>query len=165
MATITGTSLNTRNSNLRSIALGGMMVALLHLIVQDWLVFSLLGQTPFMIVTQYVASGAIGNAAFAGGLATALLGLAIHFLISLIVAGVFILGIDRFPLLRRNSIFGSLIYGIVVFVVLYYVVLPLSAAPPVPLHTMDIIELILEHALVIGLPLGLFVRRKTKANN
>jgi hypothetical protein len=165
MATITSTSLNTRNSILRSIALGGTMVALLHLIVQDGLVFSLLGQRPFILVIQYVASGAIGNAAFAGGLATALLGLIIHFLISFIVAGVFILSINRIPLLHRNSILGSLLYGIGVFIVLYYVVLPLSAAPPVPLRTMDIIELILEHTIVIGLPLGLFVRRNTKTNN
>ena len=165
MTTITSTSLNIRNSTLRSIALGGTMVAMLHLIVQDGLVFSLLGQRPFILVIQYVASGAMGNAAFAGGLATALLGLVIHFLISLIVAGVFILSIDRIPLLRRNIILGSLLYGFGVFVVLYYVVLPLSAAPPVPLHTADIAELILEHALVIGLPLGLFVRRNTKTNN
>jgi hypothetical protein len=165
MTMITSTSLNTRASTLRSIALGGTMVAILHLIIQDGLVFSLLGQTPFILVIQYVASGALGNAAFAGGLATALLGLVVHFLISFIVASVFILSIDRIPLLRRNIIFGSLLYGIVVFVVLYYVVLPLSAAPPVPLHTMDIIELIIEHSLVIGLPLGLFVRRNTKINN
>jgi hypothetical protein len=165
MTSITSTSLNTRDSTLRSIALGGMMVAMLHLIVQDGLVFSLLGQRPFILVIQYVASGAVGNAAFAGGLATALLGLIFHFLISFIVAGVFILSIDRIPLLRRNIIFGSLLYGIGVFVVLYYVVLPLSAAPPVPLRTMDIIELIIEHMLVIGLPLGLFIRRNTKTNN
>jgi len=164
MTTVTSTSPNNRNSILRSIALGGIMVGMLHLIIQDGLVFSLLGQRSFILVIQYVASGAMGNAAFAGGLATALLGLLIHFLISFVVAGVFILSTDRIPLLRRNIIFGSLLYGFGVFVVLYYVVLPLSAAPPVPLQTMDIIELIIEHTLVIGLPLGLFVRRNTKTN-
>jgi hypothetical protein len=164
MTTITSTSLNIRNSILRSIALGGMMVGLLHLIIQDGLVFSLLGQKPFILVMQYVASGALGNAAFAGGLAIALLGLIIHFLISFVVAGVFILSADRISLLRRNVIFGSILYGVGVFVVLYVVILPLSAAPPVPLQTMDIIELIIEHVLVIGLPLGLFVRRTTKTN-
>jgi hypothetical protein len=165
MTTITSTSLNTRASTFRSIALGGTMIAILHMIVQDGLVFSLLGQRPFILVIQYVASGALGNAAFAGGLATALLGLVFHFLISFIVAGVFILSIDRIALLRRNIIFGSLLYGFIVFVVMYYVVLPLSAAPPVPLQLMDIIELTMEHILVIGLPLGLFVRRNAKINN
>jgi uncharacterized membrane protein YagU involved in acid resistance len=164
MTTITSTSLNIRNPTLRSIALGGMMVGLLHLIIQDGLVFSLLGQTPFILVIQYVASGAMGNAAFAGALATALLGLIIHFFISFVVAGVFILSADRISLLRRNIIFGSLLYGVGVFVVLYVVILPLSAAPPVPFQTMQTIELIIEHVLVIGLPLGLFVRRSMKTN-
>jgi uncharacterized membrane protein YagU involved in acid resistance len=141
-----------------------MMVGLLHLIIQDGLVFSLLGQKPFILVLQYVASGVLGNAAFAGGLAIALLGLIIHFLISFVVAGVFILSADRISLLRRNVIFGSILYGVGVFVVLYFVILPLSAAPPVPPKTMDVIELIIEHVLVIGLPLGLFVRRTMKTN-
>jgi uncharacterized membrane protein YagU involved in acid resistance len=164
MTTITSTSVDIRNPILRAIALGGMMVGLLHLIIQDGLVFSLLNQTPFILVMQYVASGVMGNAAFAGGLAIALLGLIIHFLISFVVAGVFILSADRISLLRHNVIFGSLLYGVGVFIVLYVVILPLSAAPPVPLQTMDVIELILEHVLVIGLPLGLFVRRTTKIN-
>ncbi len=165
MTTLTSTSLNTRNSILRSIVLGGMMVGMLHLIIQDGLVFSLLGQRSLIIVLQYVASGAMGNAAFTGGLTTAMLGLILHFLISFVIAGVFILSIDRIPLLRRNIIVGSLLYGFAVFVVMYYVVLPLSAAPPVPLQTMEIIELSIEHILVIGLPLGLFVRRNMKTNH
>ena len=140
MTTATSTSFNARNSSLRSIVLGGTMIGVLHLIFQDGFVFSFLSQRSFILVIQYIASGAIGNAAFTGGLATALLGLLVHFFISLVVAGVFILSIDRIPLLRRNIIFGSLLYGIGVFVVMYYVVLPLSAAPPVPLQAMDIIE-------------------------
>jgi hypothetical protein len=165
MTTVARTSLEPRNSILRSIAFGGVMIGLLHLIIQDGLVFSLLGQRSLILVVQYVASGAMGNAAFAGGLATALLGLIFHFLISMIVAGVFILSFYQIPLFHRNIMIGSLFYGICVFVVLYYVVLPLSAAPPVPLHPMDIIELIVEHALVIGLPLGLLVRRNMNTSN
>jgi uncharacterized membrane protein YagU involved in acid resistance len=164
MTTVTSTSLNVRNSILRSIAIGGMMVGLFHLIIQDWFVFSILDHTPFILVMQYVASGALGNAAFAGGLATALLGLVIHFLISFVVAVVFILSADRISLLRRNGIFGSILYGVGVFVVLYGIVLPLSAAPPLPLQTMKLIELIIEHALLVGLPLGLLVQHSTKIN-
>ena len=87
-----------------------------------------------------------------------------HFLISFVVAGVFILSAERISLLRRNIILSSLLYGVGIFVVLYVLILPLSAAPLVPLQTMDVIELIIEHVLVIGLPLGLFVRRSMKTN-
>ena len=107
-----------------------------------------------------MASGALGNAAFAGGIATALLGVLFHFLVSFVVAGVFILSADRIPLLRRYAIPGSLLYGFGVFIVMNLIVLPLSAAPPLPAPTTpQLIVMILDHILVIGLPLGIIVRR------
>ena len=160
MSTNASTSLNSRNSLLRSILLGGIIVGTLHLIIQQFIVFSLHYNNPFISVLQYLASGALGNAAFEGGLATALLGVLFHFLVSFVVAGVFILSADRIPLLRRYVIVGSLLYGIGVFIVMNFIVLPLSAAPSLPAPTpFQLIELIIEHALVIGLPLGILIRR------
>jgi uncharacterized membrane protein YagU involved in acid resistance len=107
-----------------------------------------------------MASGALGNAAFEGGIATALLGAFFHFLVSFVVAGVFILSADRIPLLRRYAIPGALVYGFGVFIVMNLIVLPLSAAPPLPPPTtLQLIELIVVHLLVVGLTLGVIVRR------
>ena len=160
MTTITSTSRVNRHSLLGSIVLGGLIIGTVHLIIQEWLVFSLLDKNPFITVLQYLASGALGNAAFAGGLATALLGVLFHYLVSFVVAAVFILSADRIPLLRRYAILGALVYGFGVFIVMNLVVLPLSAAPPLPAPTTpQLVELILEHILVIGLPLGIIVRR------
>jgi hypothetical protein len=165
MSTNASTTLNNRNSLLRSMLLGGIIVGTLHLIIQQFLVFSLLYNNPFISVLQYLASGALGNAAFAGGLATALLGVFFHYLVSLVVAGVFVLSADRIPLLRRHVIVGSLLYGIGVFIVMNFIVLPLSAAPGLPPPTpFQLIELIIEHALVIGLPLGILIRRNANIN-
>jgi hypothetical protein len=165
MSTIASTPVNNRNSLIRSIALGGIIIATLHLIIQQFLFFSLLGKVPFISVEQYIASGALGNAAFTGGLATALLGVFFHYLTSFVIVGVFILSAARIPLLRRNIIVGSLLYGFGVFIVMNFIVLPLSAAPPLPVPTMpQIIELLIEHILVIGLPLGILVRRNANSN-
>jgi len=118
-----------------------------------------------MSVYQYLASGALGNAAFAGGIATALLGALFHFFVAFVVAAVFILSADRIPLLRRHAISGSLVYGVGVFIVMNLIVLPLSAAPPLPAPTMpQLIVMIVDHILVIGLPLGIIVRRMLPAN-
>ena len=101
----------------------------------------------------------MGNAAFEGGLATALLGLVLDFIMTTVMAGVFILSADRIPLLRQHVIPGSLLYGFGVFVVMNFIVLPLSAAPPLPAPPIWLfIEIMLEHVLLIGLPLGLLVR-------
>lgn len=166
MSTIASTSLiNNRNSLLRLTVIGGLITGMLHLIIQSWLVFSLLQKNPFISVLQYVASGAMGNAAFAGGLATALLGLVLDFVMTTIMAGVFILSVDRIPLLRRHVIPGSLLYGFGVFIVMNLIVLPLSAAPPLPAPPMWLfIEIILEHVLLVGLPLGLLVRWNANIN-
>ena len=165
MSAIASASLNSRNSLLRLSVIGGLITVMLHLIIQSWFVFSFLGKTPLISVLQYVASGAMGNAAFEGGLATALLGLVLDFLMTTIMAGVFILSADRMPLLRRYVIPGSLLYGFGVFIVMNFIVLPLSAAPPLPAPPMWLfIEIILEHILLIGLPLGLLMRQYANTN-
>lgn len=161
MATINSTLLNNRNSTLRSIVLGGMFIFLIQLI-HSWIVTTLIQKTPFILVWQYIASGALGMAAFEGGIATTLLGLFFHLLISFVIAAVFILSAARIPFLRRYAIAGSLLYGLSVFIVMNMIVTPLSAAPPLPAPTLPwLIEAIIEHVLAIGLPLGILVQRNS----
>jgi uncharacterized membrane protein YagU involved in acid resistance len=102
----------------------------------------------------------LGDSAFAGGIVTALLGVLFHFLISIVIAGIFILSADRFPLLCRYAIVGSLLYGFGVFIVMNMIVLPLSATPPLPSPTTpQLIVNIMDHVLVVGLPLGILISR------
>ena len=163
MSTIASTSLATRNSLLRLSVIGGIITGLLHFLVQIGIVFGLILKTPIISSLQYVASGAMGDAAFTGGLATALLGLVLDFIMTTIMAGVFILSVDRIPLLRRHVIPGSILYGFGVFIVMNLIVLPLSAAPALPAPPLWLlIELVLQHILLIGLPLGILVRRNTR---
>ena len=163
MSAIASTSLiNNRNSLLRLSVIGGLVTGTLHLLVQVGLVYGLILKSPFISSLQYVTSGVMGDAAFAGGLATALLGLILEFVMTIIIAGVFILSADRISLLRRYVISGSLLYGFGVFIVMNFIVVPLSAAPPLPAPPMWLfIEILLEHILLAGLPLGLLVRWNT----
>jgi uncharacterized membrane protein YagU involved in acid resistance len=165
MSAIASKSLETRNSPLRLIAIGGSIIFVLQLVIQSWLVYSVLQGTPFIIVLQYMASGALGESVFTGGTATALLGVLFHLVISFVIAAVFILSANRIPLLRRYVIAGALVYGFGVWVVMHLIVLPLSAAPPVPAPTTPwLIEEIVEHILVVGLPLGILVQRDAAIN-
>ncbi len=159
MSAIASKPLDTRSSLLRSIVLGGMFIFIIQIIHQG-IVVTLIQKTPFILIWQYIASGIVGEAAFAGGMATAWLGLFFHLIISFVIAAVFILAADRIPLLRRHVIVGSLLYGFGVFIVMNMIVTPLSAAPPIPAPAMPwLIEAILEHVLLVGLPLGIIVRR------
>jgi len=164
MSTIASTSPATRNSLLRPITLGGMFLFISQTI-HMWIVPVLIQKTPFIVAWQYIASGALGMAAFQGGIATALLGVFIHLIISFAIAVVFILSVDRIPLLHRNLIVGSLLFGFGVFIVMNMLVTPLSATPPIPAPTLPwLIEDIIEHILLVGLPLGIIVQRSANTH-
>jgi hypothetical protein len=159
MSTIASKPLDNRNSLIRPVVLGGLFNFIIQ-IIHQWIVATLIQKTPFILVLQYIAIGLMGEAAFAGGMATVWLGLFFHLIISIIIAAVFILAADRIPLLRRNAIVGSLLFGFGVFIVMNMIVTPLSAAPPIPAPTLPwLIEAIIEHALLVGLPLGILVQR------
>lgn len=165
MSTIASTSPTTRNSLLRSTVIAGLIIGFADEIIYHWFVQNVLGGVPLISLYQYIASGALGESAFAGGIAIALLGVLFHYLISIVIAGVFILSADRIPLLRRYLIPGSLLYGFGVFIVMNNIVTPLSATPPLPTPTMpQLIVMIVDHILVFGLLLGILVRRNTNTN-
>jgi hypothetical protein len=160
MSTIANKPPTSSNSLLRLSVSTGLIIGTADMIIYNWLVVNVLFGIPLITFFQYIASGALGESAFAGGIATALIGVLFYFLISMVVAGVFILGVDRIPLLRRQIIPGSLLYGVGVFIVMNLIVTPLSATPPVPAPTTpELILIILDHLLFYGLLLGILVRR------
>ncbi len=165
MSTIASTSPATRNSLLRLSVIAGLIIGFADEIIYHWFVTGVLGGTPLIIVYQYIASGALGEFAFAGGITTALLGVLFHYLFSIVIAGIFILSVDRIPLLRRYLIPGSLLYGFGVFIVMNMIVTLLSATPPLPTPTMSqLIVMILDHILVFGLLLGILVKRNANTH-
>lgn len=74
---------------------------------------------------QGVASGWIGKAAGEGGLATAALGLVTHFGIALCMAGAFALVAGRVRQLYARPLAAGVLYGLVLYGVMYRIVLPL----------------------------------------
>ncbi len=147
-----------RSGRARAILAGGLAVAVLDAL--DALVAYKLafGMTPVAIY-QFVASGLLGQSAYAGGAATALLGLAMHFLIAFTAAAVFVFASERLPQLRRDAVAWGLAFGVGVFAVMNFVVIPLSripaSTPPLPL----ILNGVFAHALLVGLPIALAARR------
>jgi hypothetical protein len=85
-----------------------------------------LGTTP-AAVFQFIASGALGKRAFEEGTYSVLLGIGAHTLISLVSAAMFAIAALRWNWLRRHVILSGSAYGIVAFLVMSFIVLPLSA--------------------------------------
>jgi hypothetical protein len=165
MSAIASQPIDTRKSLLRSILIGTLIMGTLDAIVWHVIVVSLLGGQPLITLYQYIASGALGMSAFEGGIPTALLGLFFHYVVAFAVTAVFMLAADRIPLLRRYVIPASLLYGFGVFIVMNMIVTPLSLTPELPAPTMpELIMAILDHVIVVGLPLGIIVRRNASDN-
>jgi hypothetical protein len=77
-------------------------------------------------ILQVIASGLLGKSAFADS-STIELGLALQWAMSVIIASIFVFAAQSMPALKRHWIKAGLAYGLVVFVVMNYAVLPLSA--------------------------------------
>lgn len=117
-------------------------------------------------VFQYIASGLLGRASFNGGLATAVLGILLHFLIAFTVAAVFYYASLKLPMLIRRAMIWGLIYGVAVYFVMSYIVVPLSAVTPARsgFSFAAVLNGVIVHALLVGLPVALFARRSAKLN-
>jgi hypothetical protein len=107
---------------------------------------------------QFIASGLLGPQAFQGGTGTALLGLALHFLIAFTLAAVFWVARQSVGFVRQHAVSSGIAYGLAVYAVMNLLVLPLSAARPRHSITGDLIQIGI-HMFVIGLPTSLLLRR------
>jgi hypothetical protein len=82
----------------------------------------------FARIGQSVAKGWFGDASFAGGMNTALIGTATHFAIMFAFMLTYLLAAQRAAFLRRKPIVSAIAFGLATFVVMNYVVVPLSRA-------------------------------------
>ena len=154
-------SLGLRQSG-RAILLGGLSAGVLD-ITAAFINSGRRGRSPVWVL-QSVAGGWLGSSTFNGGLKTAALGLVTHFFIATTVAAVYCVASLRLPWLTRLAVISGMLYGIVVYLMMYMVVLPLSAYhfkffnQPVT----AILIGVLIHIFCVGLPIALVVRRQAK---
>jgi uncharacterized membrane protein YagU involved in acid resistance len=116
-----------------------------------------------VVILHAIASGALGKASYAGGLGTAGLGLLLQWAMSLIIAAIFVFAARLLPFLSRLWLASGLAYGVAIFVVMSFVVVPLSNAYPKP-HGMpppaNIVENLLA-MLLFGIIVAWFARDAT----
>lgn len=142
----------------RTVLGGGLLAGALD-ITYAFIRAGLNGQTPERVL-QSVASGLLGKGAFEGGAGAAALGAVCHFLIAVTAAFVYYAASRQLDVLVRQPVLCGLLYGVVVYFVMSFVVVPLSAAPfRIPLRPGFLIPGLLVHMFLIGLPIALATRR------
>ena len=146
-------------SPLRAILLGGLLAGIGDITYAIVMLHFRGGRTPLWTL-QSVASGLLGEASFDGGWPTGLLGLACHFTIATGAAATYWAASRRLAVLREHPVLSGMLFGIGVYLFMNFVVLPLSAFPFPLRHTLaSFARGFASHALLVGLPIALSVRR------
>lgn len=150
-----------RTAILKAVVYGGLLGGALDLLFALSSA-SVQGAAPVRVF-QSIASGWLGAAAFSGGTSVIMLGVFSHFALSVLWAALFAMAAWRLPVLTRMPAAVSVSFGILVFLIMRLVVLPLSAYPGQlsfkPLaSTLDL----LSHIVLFALPIVLFVTKATR---
>ena len=109
---------------------------------------------------QYIASGVLGAASFRQGWITIALGIFFQLFIATGAAAVYYAITRMFPTILSKPILFGTIFGLAVFFIMHYIVVPLSAVPG---HSRtgfaDYISLVASHIFFVGLPISIVTSR------
>ena len=148
----------------RAILYGGLVVGVLDLL-DAFIFFGLRSGARPIGILHSIAAGAIGrDAARAGGITTAALGVLLHFTIAFIIAATYVVASRFLPALRKRWVVCGLAFGVLAYFVMTFVVVPLSNAGPgriafsLPVAPVLINGLAI-HAFGVGLPAAYFASR------
>ena len=145
-----------KKNALLAIAVGGLIAGTVDLL-QACILFG-------WDIPLSIAGGLLGpQAADHGGVGTYVLGVFLHFFIALSAAAIYYAASRRLVFLREYPLVCGLYFGATVELVMRLIVLPLSALHargPSTLH--DLIQGLLVHMVVVGLPISYSVRRFAK---
>jgi hypothetical protein len=116
-----------------------------------------------LVILKYISAGLLGKGALAGGATEMVLGLLLQWAMSLVIAAIFVVTVGRRVAATRQWPIWGVAYGVVVFAVMNYVVVPLSALHAMPHFTTFSFIANLAAMLLFGWIIALFARNKLAA--
>jgi hypothetical protein len=127
--------------------------------ISDAFIFYGIRGVPPLRILQGIAGGIYGRPALGMGHRSALIGLICHFFIAFCATSVFLLAARKLPLARHPWLYGSL-FGVALYCVMNYIVLPLSkiGLRPIP-PLIPLINGVAALVFCIGIPLAFIARR------
>ena len=110
---------------------------------------------------RYVGSGPF-PAATDMGTAGAAIGLLTHFVLMAIMAAAFVYAARQWPPLLQKPIQWGIVYGLITYVVMNWIVVPLRFDTPLPPKPLSIATQLFAHIVLVGLPIALITARSMR---
>ena len=122
--------------------------------------------TPAMIF-RYIASGLVGPSAFRGGAGIIALGVAIHYAIAFTWTALYFFAASQWRVLVRRPVVCGLLYGALVYIVMNFVVLPVTRVPHshAAASVASRVSGVLALLFCIGLTVALLTARELRVEN
>jgi hypothetical protein len=144
----------------KAIAIAGLTCGVMD-ISAALIVYGVMGAKPFRLL-QGIAAGVLGPSAYRGGVPTALLGLALHFVIAFGAATAFFLASWFIPFVLKHAVVSGVLYGIAVYFFMNRVVVPLSAATKFPFSSKMMLIGVVIHIFCVGLPISMNIHKYSR---
>jgi hypothetical protein len=111
---------------------------------------------------QGIASTLMGKDAFTGGIPTALVGLAMHYGISLAWVTIYFFIFPYLPLLARNAFLSGILYGVFVWAMMSLLIVPLVTGRAWTYNTVPFLKSIAPMILLFGPAIALIITPKSE---
>lgn len=141
------------------VLLAGLTIGTLDLAFAS--VYWAMHDVPPSRILQVIAGWVLGReAALSGGWATVLLGAALHYYLMTAMAAGYTLASRRVPALLQQPLRHGALYGVLLYVLMFEVLLPLfSASHPVKPPRLDWqVACVIAYIVLVGIPCALFAR-------
>lgn len=143
-------------SNGRKIVTGTLVAGTLDIL--SAVAYTLIaGKNPLNML-KGLASAVLGDDAVKGGIHIALAGLLLHFAIMAVIVAVFVIAANRVRSLKTSWVLAGIAYGVGVWFVMNYVVLPPRFGWH-PFQPLGLAEQFFSHVALVGLPIAWIARR------
>jgi hypothetical protein len=110
-------------------------------------------------VLRYVASGPFGDGMRDGGSGASAIGLGVHYSLMAIMVLLYFMLANRVDAVRRQWLLSGALYGIVIYLVMYWVVVPIRFGSEPKTNLWSVGNALFSHIFCVGLPMAYIASR------
>lgn len=143
-----------------TVLLSGLVAGTMDIIIPILIYSVILQKTTAVKILQSIASGILKKEAYSGDPKMAVFGLVFHFIIATIFALFYFAIYPYLPSLKNKTIISGCIYGILVWIVMNLIVLPI-VFPILPAKHLDfpLLLSIIIHIFCVGIPIVIITKK------